>query len=428
MDWPLIAALLSALACFFMWMHLREQKRDRRMRRWVDAALARQRAANREEMDAALAEQRAAFQHEMDAMKGKFFEALTNGRNLEAGMREMQHGLRAPDESVLRPAREQRPADHLQALVAAPRSRRTADAADGPALSTDFRSSCTLQVDRHAVESRRSSASKHPVAPAEADAQRTICRDDPRHAAEAGPRAAPRPSVGSSHDQHARVDPMPTPVSGISRGGAARTRREARGSQSTAPVLPQSSPLETAGARGSRFYEEAGSAVMRAAARSEGPVTRRYHRAASGSARAADVPSRLTRSGSEPAFTTPADTPAQASFSTSAPVLPVAAAAGAPRARRREERGVRTSTLSHRRPERRGERSQEPQRSYPPLSALLAGIEHQRPAAPTQGRRDLSSGSLFYADVVRRQVLQLARAEVRDRGEEQQEQEEEEED
>ena len=259
-------------------------------------------------------------------------------------MREMQHGLRAPDESVLRPAREQRPADHLQALVAAPRSRRTADTADGPALPTDFRSSCTLQVDRHAFESRRSSASKHPVAPAEAAAQRTICRDDPRHAAEAGPRAVPRPSVESSHDQHARVDPMPTPVSGISRGGAARTRREARGSQSTAPVLPQSFPPETAGARGSRFYEEAGSAVMRAAARVEGeaPVTRRDHGVASGSARAADVPSRLTRSGSGPAFTTPADTPAQTSFSVPAPVLPVAAAAGAPRARRREEKLVRS--------------------------------------------------------------------------------------
>ena len=430
MDYPLIAALLSAFACLFMWMHLREQKRDRRMCRRVDAALARQHAAHREERDAALAEQRAALLHEMEAMKREVFEALTNQRNLEAGMREMQHSLRAPDESVLRPAREQRPADHLQALVAAPRSRRTADTADGPALSTDFRSSCTLQVDRHAFESRRSSASKHPVAPAEAAAQRTICRDDPRHAAEAGPRAVPRPSVESSHDQHARVDPMPTPVSGISRGGAARTRREARGSQSTAPVLPQSFPPETAGARGSRFYEEAGSAVMRAAhseaartrreargsqsmapvlpqsyppetagargsrlykeagsavmraaARSEGeaPVTRRDHGVASGSARAADVPSRLTRSGSGPAFTTPADTPAQTSFSVPAPVLPVAAAAGAPRARRREEREVRTSTRDLK---RQRQRAQEPQgairRSLHCSPTLSTGAQRHR--------------------------------------------------
>jgi len=207
----LIAMLLSALSCLFMWMHRQEQKRRQVCRR-VDTALAEQRAAHREELYAALAAQRAAFQLKMDVMKEEVFsEALAylrNERNLEAGMREMQHGLRAPDESVLRP-------DHPKALVAAPRSRRTADAADGPELSTDFRSSCTSQP---------------------------------------GPRAAPRPSAGSSHDRHVRVDPMPTPVSGISRGGAARTRREARGSQSTASVLPQSFPTETAGARGSRLF------------------------------------------------------------------------------------------------------------------------------------------------------------------------------
>jgi hypothetical protein len=63
---------------------------------------------------------------------------------------------------------------------------------------------------------------------------------------------------------------------------------------------------------------------------------------------------------------------------------------------------MRTSTQD---PKRRGQRAQKPQRSYPPLSALLTGIEHQRRAAPTQGKQVLSSGSLFYAEVVRRHVL-----------------------
>jgi hypothetical protein len=70
---------------------------------------------------------------------------------------------------------------------------------------------------------------------------------------------------------------------------------------------------------------------------------------------------------------------------------------------------------------RRGQRAQEPQRCYPPLSALLTGIEHKRRAAPTQGKQVLSSGSLFYAEVVRRHVLQLARAKVRDWGGEEEE-------
>jgi hypothetical protein len=434
----LIAALFFALACLFMWMkwmHLREQERDCQMSRRVDAALATQHAAHREELGAmtskvyaalaALTERHEALQHEMDAIKGEVFEALTylrnerNGRNFEAGMREMQHGLRAPDENVLQRGGGQRPADHPKALVAAPRSRRTADAADGLAPSTDIRSSCTLQVDRHALESRCSSANKRPVAPAEAAAQRTFCRDDdPRHTEQAGPRTAPRPAAGSSHNRHARVGPMPTPVPGISPGGAACTRREARGSQSTAPALPQSF-AGTAGARVSNFYEEAGSAVVRAAAHSEGeaPVTRRNPRAASGSVRTAECPSPLRRSGSDPISRTPADAPAQNKFSVSAPMLPVA------RAQRRGEKEVRTSTQDLK---RRGQHAQEPQRCYPPLSALLNGIEHKRPAAPTlkkaaptkaapsRGTRVLSSGSLFYADVVRRHVRELARANVRD--------------
>ena len=62
------------------------------------------------------------------------------------------------------------------------------------------------------------------------------------------------------------------------------------------------------------------------------------------------------------------------------------------------------------------------QRRYPPLSALLDGIEHERRAAPTSGSQSLSSGSLFYSQVVRRHV----REEARNRGQEQEREEEEE--
>ena len=363
-----------------------------RMHREVDAALAEQRAAHQEEMDAtrraiaaeygelaaqvsreadaALAAHRAALQQEVDAMKGSqslsqaFAHMRDKVRTLEEGLREMRRGgLRAPEQQrALRPGGEQRLADYPGAFVVARRSRRSADAADVPALPTDSCTSGASKVDRRALESRRPAANKHPVAPAEAAAQRTVRHADPRRAAQAGPPAAPGPCAGSSHAPRVRVDPTPTPVSGISCGRAA-TLQQARESQSTPPALRQNIP-PTAGAQVGRFYEEAGSAAEQ-------------------------------HSGSDPALRAPA----QASFSRSAPVLPVAAAAGAARAR--------------------GQRAQEPQKRYPPLSALLSGMEHTRRAAPpTQGRQTLSCGSLFYAEVIRRHVRQEARAKARDRGEE----------
>ena len=362
-----------------------------RMLREVDAALAEQRAAHQEEMDAtrraiaaeygelaaqmsrevdaALAAHRAALQQEVDAMKGSqslseaFAHMRDKVRTLEKGLREMRRGgLRAPDARALRPGGEQRLADYPGAFVVARRSRRSADAADVPALPTDSCTSGASKVDRRALESRRPAANKHPVAPAEAAAQRTIRHADPRRAAQAGPPAAPGPCAGSAHAPRVRVDPTPTPISGISCGRAA-TWQKARESQSTPPALRQNIP-PTAGAQVGRFYEEAGSAAEQ-------------------------------HSGSDPALRAPA----QASFSRSAPVLPVAAAAGAARAR--------------------GQCAQEPQKRYPPLSALLSGIQDSRRAAlSTQGRQTLSCGSLFYAEVIRRHVRQEARDKARDRGEE----------
>jgi len=77
--------------------------------------------------------------------------------------------------------------------------------------------------------------------PADAAAQHTIRHYDPRHsdAAQAGRFAAPGLSavMRGSHDHHVRVDPTPTPVSGISRdGGAARTKRGSSNPASRAPV------------------------------------------------------------------------------------------------------------------------------------------------------------------------------------------------
>ena len=362
-----------------------------RMHREVDAALAEQRAAHQGEMDAtrraiaaeygelaaqmsrevdaALAAHRAALQQELDTMEGS--QSLTETvahmreevRTLEKGLREMGRGLRAPDERALRPGGEQRLTDYLGPFVVARRSRRSADATDVPALPTDSCTSGASKVDCRALASRRPAANKHLVAPAEAAAQRIIRHADPRHAAQAGRPAAPGPCAGISLDPRVRVDPTPTLVSGISCGRAARTRQEAQESQSTPPALRQNIP-PTAGAQVGCFYEEAGSAAEQ-------------------------------HSGSDPALRALA----RASFSRSAPVLPVAVAAGAARAR--------------------GQRAQEPQKRYPPLSALLSGMEHTRRAAPpTQGRQTLSCGGLFYAEVIRRHVRQEARAKARDRGEE----------
>ena len=344
-------------------------------------------------------------------MKGAISETVSDMRgqvrNLRADMREMQHSLLALDERVPRLESEQRPADH-----------RAAEAADVPALPTAV-SSGTSQVHHVTLESRRASANT--VTPAETVAQRTIRRDDPLHAAQAGPRAAALgQSWGSSHDPHVRVDATPTPVSGMTRGSAARTRREAQGSQSAAPALPQSFP-PSAGVWVGRFYEEAGGTVTRApapSADSEAPVARRNYRATS----AAEVSSSWTRRfSSERSFqilagapagaslslaTTPNyASPARASLSASTPVLPcytpVEAAAKTPRARR--------------------QRAQEPQRRHPPLSALLDGIDLRRPATATAGSQHLSSGSRFYAEVVRRHVRQSRDANVLDRGEEEEE-------
>jgi len=434
MDYPLIVALctLAVLVFFtipslFLWRRRQECERAERerleqteeivdevharvaaqMRRQVNAALAEQRAAHqaelgamrraiaadygelaaqmsrdRRDVNAALAEHRAALQQEMDAMmKGPIFEAVTHMRDLKAAMSEMRRGLRAPDERVLRPGSKQSPADHPGALIVGLRSRRASSDVAG-VLSCG-----TSQVDRHTLESCCSLANKRPVAPAEAAGQRTIRHDDPRHAARAGPPAAPGPSARSSHVQQVRVDPTPTPVPGISRGGAARTRREARGSQSTAPALT--------GPPGD-------SAAL---------VAPRNHRSASGSA---EVPSSLKRCSSKLASCAPrVGALTQASFSASAPVLPVAAAASAPRTRYDEVRKRRGAVASG---HTQGRRAQEPQTRYPPLSALLNGMEHKRRAAPTQGRHSLSSGSLFYAEMVRRQVLQEARAKIRAAG------------
>ena len=190
-------------------------------------------------------------------MKEEIAETITDlrakARRLKADVREMWRG---PDERVLRPGSEQRPADHPEALVVALRSRSAADAADVRAMHTASCSSDTSRDDRDTRESQsgRSSANKHPVAPGEAAAQRTIHHDDPRQAAQAGPSAARGTSADSSHGQHVPLDPTPTPVSGISRGRAARTWQEARGSQSIAPALPQSYP-SSAGVRVGRFYE-----------------------------------------------------------------------------------------------------------------------------------------------------------------------------
>ena len=375
-------------------------------------------------VDAALAEHRATLQQEMGAMRGAIAETVTDlraeVRSLKKDVEEMRRG---PDEGVLRPGSEQRPADRPGALVAATRSRgASADAADVPALHTAAGSSGTSRANRDTLESQ----SRSPVALGKAAAQGAIRQVGPRHAAQAAPSAARGPLAwGSSHDQHVRVDPTPTPVPGISRGRATRTWQEARGSQSTAPALPQSWP--------SSAGEEAGSAVTRAPAHpadSEAPVARRKHLAA----RAAEGPSSLERvsqrRSSEPSLQLAAGAPAraslpmptarslashsQASFSASGPLplLPVAAAAEAPGAR--------------------SQRTQERQRRYPPLSALLDGMEHQGRAAPTHGsqrraaltrsRQSLSSGSLFYAEVVRRHV----REEARNRGQEQEREEEEE--
>ena len=411
-DIALIAAIAAMLAVVLfafvrLWLSIQSQDASERehleqteelaeavlarMHRKVDAALAEQRAAHQEELDAtrraiaaeygelaaqmsrevdaALAAHHAALQQEVDAMKGSHALSETVAhmrdevRTLEKGLREMRRGgLRAPDARALRPGGEQRLADYPGAFVVARRSRRSADAADVPALPTDSCTSGASKVDRRALESRRPAANKHPVAPAEAAAQRTIRHADPRRAAQAGPPAAPGPCAGSSHAPRVRVDPTPTPVSGISCGRAA-TLQQARESQSTPPALRQNIP-PTADAQVGRFYEEAGSAAEQ-------------------------------HSGSDPALRAPA----QASFSRSAPVLPVAAAAGAARAR--------------------GQRAQEPQKRYPPLSALLSGIQDSRRAAlSTQGRQTLSCGSLFYAEVIRRHVRQEARAKARDRGEE----------
>ena len=257
------------------------------------------------QIDAALAEHRATLQQEIDAMKGAISETVSDMRgqvrNLRADMREMQHSLLALDERVPRLESEQRPADH-----------RAAEAADVPALPTAV-SSGTSQVHHVTLESRRASANT--VTPAETVAQRTIRRDDPLHAAQAGPRAAALgQSWGSSHDPHVRVDATPTPVSGMTRGSAARTRREAQGSQSAAPALPQSFP-PSAGVWVGRFYEEAGGTVTRApapSADSEAPVARRNYRATS----AAEVSSSWTRRfSSERSFQILAGAPAGASLS-----------------------------------------------------------------------------------------------------------------
>jgi hypothetical protein len=443
MDYVLIAAFCTVVVLvfftlprLFLWLHRQAYEWERleqteemveavlapvgaQMYRQVDAALAEQRAEHQTELDATrraiigefgelaaqmsrqvdatLAEQRAALQQEMDAIRDEV-------RNLQSGMSEMRRRLRAPDERVLRPGSEQRPVDPGALVVAPRRRRRAADAADVPALPTDSYSFRTTRVERRSLELRRSSPNNRPGSPAETAAQGTIRHDDPRHAAQAGPPAAPEPFAGSSHDQHVRVHPTPTLVSGMSRGGAARTRREARGTQSTAPALPQSFQLNTS-ARVGRFYEDVGSAVTRAPADSEPPVTPHNHRAASGRARDAEVPSSLDPGrGSEKVALwlrksrVPAGALARSAFSHSAPVLlPIAAAAQAPRAREQSAQA-------------RGQSA--PQRRYPPLSALLDGIEHERRAAPTQRRHSLSSGSLFYEEVVRRHVRREARAQV----------------
>ena len=327
-----IVLVISTRLRLFLWKRRQNWPRERQMHRQVDAALAEQHAhrqfdaaraeqsdAHRKEMfatrraiaagcgemaaltsrqvDVALTEHRAALQQEMDAQtKGANSETVTQIRDdvlkLRTGMREMQRGLRVPDERVHRPGSEQRAADFqtpIPGALVAPSSRRAADAADVPALPTDSASFGASRLDRRSLESRRSSsASKPPVAPAENVAQHTIRYDDPRHATQAGPPAAAGPSARSSHDQHVRVDPIPATVSGISRGGTARVRREARRSQSPAPALPQSSPPIA----GARFYEEASSSVTRApapAADSEAPVTPLHHRAASGIARAGKI-------------------------------------------------------------------------------------------------------------------------------------------
>jgi hypothetical protein len=269
-DYALIAALCAVVGLMsftllrlFLWMQ-RPCERGRfeqtgeavlatvaaQMHRQLDAALAEQRAAHQEEMDvlrraiaaacdglavemprkvkAAVAGNLAALKQEMGAIKGAISETNTQMRDevrsLKADMREMRRSLRVPD--------EQRPADisgaaRSGALVVAPRRSRAADSAKVSAISTDFCSSGTLRVDRHI--------------PADAAAQHTIRHYDPRHsdAAQAGRFAAPGLSavMRGSHDHHVRVDPTPTPVSGISRdGGAARTKRGSSNPASRAPV------------------------------------------------------------------------------------------------------------------------------------------------------------------------------------------------
>jgi len=363
-DGLLIAAFFTVIVLvfftlprLFLWMQRQERERERleqteiiteavlarlapvaaQMTHQVADALAELRAAHQEEMrraiaaacgeldaktfrqvDAALAEHRAALRQELVAIEAAISETLADVRDEACNLTEA-----CMRERVFRPRIEQRPADHPEGLVVVnPRSRRAADTADAPALpAASSCSSGASRVHRHTLEP---SLNKHPVAPAEATAQRTIRHDHPRRAVQAGPPAAPGPSAVSSH-QHVRMDPTPTPVSRISRdrgGGAARAKR---------------SGAQLSGSRA------------------------------------------------------PSGAHAQASLSASAAVLPVAAAAEALHPRR--------------------QRAEEPQR-YPPLSALLHGIENKRRAAPTQGGRDLSSGSLFYADVVRRHVREQARARV----------------
>ena len=71
-------------------------------------------------VDAALAKHRATLQQEMGAMRGAIAETVTDlraeVRSLKKDVKEMRRG---PDEGVLRPGSEQRPADRPGALVAA---------------------------------------------------------------------------------------------------------------------------------------------------------------------------------------------------------------------------------------------------------------------------------------------------------------------
>jgi hypothetical protein len=139
-DYALIAALCAVVGLMsftllrlFLWMQRPcERGRFEQTGEAVPATVA---AQIHRQLDAALAEQRAAHQEEMDVLRRAVTRTRDDGRNLKAGMSETagtietRRGLQVPDERVLRPGSEQRPADHPGALVVAQRSRRVADAA-----------------------------------------------------------------------------------------------------------------------------------------------------------------------------------------------------------------------------------------------------------------------------------------------------------